>query len=358
LVSIRFGRRMLNDFKPRLEKLLADMVLVTEVSELAAEAELLVGAEQQHAEPTLAGVGKKRSMSWSNVNFSTDPYDSSSSEEEDGPVDLKRQSFQRSSSKKEPELERSGSGRILLKQLLDSWDEPVSKNKQQQEATLHDVLKFKRALAYMDNDFPFGEAYGPASDRNQSIQSSHGVYWNLIKFNPDKKMLDFDILSIVATDDFGATDETKMKRLKRLFPPDASNELSLLAFCQSCDAVYKKLRFFRASVSNSSAIDTALEGIVDGVFWFVLSLLLLSIMNFNPWPILVSITSLLVSVSFALGSSVSKYVEGVLLIAVRRPFDLGDRIIISEASQVDTTNAGLSWFVEGKPTLVMSFMRM
>ena len=181
------------------------------------------------------------------------------------------------------------------------------------------------------------------SDRNQSIASSHSVYWNLIKFTPETKMLSFEVLSIVATDEFGEVDETKMRRLKKMFPPDANNELSLLAFCQSCDAVYKKLRFFRASVSNSSAIDNALESIVDGVFWFILSLLLLSIMNFNPWPILVSITSLLVSVSFALGSSVSKYVEGVLLIAVRRPFDLGDRIIISDATKVDTTRAGLSW---------------
>ena len=42
---------------------------------------------------------------------------------------------------------------------------------------------------------------------------------------------------------------------------------------------------------------------------FVLGLLLLSFMQINPWTLLVSMTSLLVSVSFALGPSVSKYVE-------------------------------------------------
>lgn len=75
--------------------------------------------------------------------------------------------------------------------------------------------------------------------------------------------------------------------------------------------------------------------------------MLLSILQFNPYPILVSITSLLVSISFALGSSVSKYVEGILLIAIRRPFDLGDRIILAGAeSQHIDPGAPSSWFVE------------
>ena len=53
-VSIRFGRRMLNDFKPRLEKLLADMVLLTEISELSMEADMFASdikreSQQQHS---------------------------------------------------------------------------------------------------------------------------------------------------------------------------------------------------------------------------------------------------------------------------------------------------------------------
>jgi small-conductance mechanosensitive channel len=103
----------------------------------------------------------------------------------------------------------------------------------------------------------------------------------------------------------------------------------------------------QASVANASVIDNALEKILNIMFWFVLSLMLLSILQFNPYPILVSITSLLVSISFALGSSVSKYVEGILLIAIRRPFDLGDRIFLAgaESPHVDP-GAPSSWFVE------------
>ena len=103
----------------------------------------------------------------------------------------------------------------------------------------------------------------------------------------------------------------------------------------------------KASVKNASVIDDALENIFNILYWFALFLILLLMMNFNPWPWIVSITSLLVSLSFALGSSMSKYVEGVLLIAVRRPFDLGDRVIIGAAAEVDCPSPVLSWFVEG-----------
>jgi len=164
-----------------------------------------------------------------------------------------------------------------------------------------------------------------------------------------------------------------------VFHPDARNNLTLLAFVQvsmqfsaqsvfggaivrstgclltnflslrlqSCDTVYKRFRFFKASVSNASVIDNQLERIVNYFFWLIQGMMVLFIMQINPWPLLVSMTSLLVSVSFALGPSLSKYVEGILLIAVRRPFDLGDRILINSTESTDSAGGPMGWFVEG-----------
>ena len=117
---------------------------------------------------------------------------------------------------------------------------------------------------------------------------------------------------------------------------------------QACDQIYKRLRYFRASIRNSSVIDQVLERIANALFYFILSMSLSSLMQFNPWAFMVSITSLLVSFSFALGSSISKYVEGVLLIAVRRPFDLGDRIFMSSAEGINPLPdvSSNTWFVE------------
>ena len=54
----------------------------------------------------------------------------------------------------------------------------------------------------------------------------------------------------------------------------------------------------------------------------------MSVLQLNPWTLLVSLSTVLVSFAFALGPSAAKLIEGMIMIAVRRPFDLGDRISI------------------------------
>jgi hypothetical protein len=164
-------------------------------------------------------------------------------------------------------------------------------------------------LNFLDNDLPFGESFGTVRDRNDEIEGSHRIYYKLLKCSPEKKELPFEVLSWVSYDDKDIQDDGKLRALRRLFRPDARGHVSLLAFVQSCDMVYKRFRYFHASVVNASVIDDQLERIINCFFWLVLTMLLLSIMKINPWPLLLSMTSLLVSVSFALGPSVSKYVE-------------------------------------------------
>jgi small-conductance mechanosensitive channel len=160
------------------------------------------------------------------------------------------------------------------------------------------------------------------------------------------------VLALATCNEEGQIDADKKRIARRLFRPDAGGQITELAFIQSCDAIFKRLCFFRASVGNSSVIDKVLGNIVDWFYYFTLTMMLLSLLRFNPWALMVSLTSLLVSASFALGSSLSRYVEGILLIAVTRPYDLGDRIYIGPA---DTVSMGAgstvdvsshTWFVE------------
>ena len=127
-------------------------------------------------------------------------------------------------------------------------------------------------------------------------------------------------------------DERKAKELVKIFRPDKNDEISLLAFVQSCDSAYKKLRYLRASVGNSTLIDKVLENFFNGMFAFCLALGVMSVLNMNPWTLLVSTSTILVSFAFAFGPSAAQIIEGCIMIAVRRPFDLGDRISIADAS--------------------------
>ena len=100
----------------------------------------------------------------------------------------------------------------------------------------------------------------------------------------------------------------------------------------ACDAVYKKIRYLRAGVGNATLIDSVLENIFNSVFGFALVLTLMSILKLNPWTLLVSMSTVLVSFAFALGPSAAKLIEGMIMIAFRRPFDLGDRISIVDCT--------------------------
>jgi hypothetical protein len=204
----------------------------------------------------------------------------------------------------------------------------------------------------MDDSQAFGGAFGPAHNRDAVVRSADFVFRRLLTLSPESKTLPFEALEMLAHegDCDGPLDRSKLKTIKRMFRPDKENFLSLLDFVKACDGLYKKLRFFRASVGNASVIDHHLESIIDGVFYFVLLLALLSFTGLNAWSLLVSISTLSVSISFAVGSSASKYIEGILLIAVRRPYDLGDRIYMMDPSVINSDlGIMVSWFIEGKP---------
>lgn len=88
--------------------------------------------------------------------------------------------------------------------------------------------------------------------------------------------------------------------------------LDLVLSC-SLDHIYKRMRFLRASLSNASKIDTVLENIFNVIFYGLLGVTALSLLGYNPWPLLLSFSTLAVSFAFAFGTSVARMLEGILL---------------------------------------------
>lgn len=173
---------------------------------------------------------------------------------------------------------------------------------QENMVSIHDVLLFRRALSFMDAQFPFGVDFGPASNRDECVQSSTEIFDELCKLSSnDASRVEFSILALLAESENGERDDIKRVALHRLFRPPADGCLTKLMFVQSCDDLFRRLTYFRASVQNSSSLDQVLEGGINGLYYFVLAMFLLSVLRFHPWSLLVSITSLLVSCSFAFG---------------------------------------------------------
>lgn len=199
-----------------------------------------------------------------------------------------------------------------IKTMLDRWSEPINKLDKTDDASIADILEYRKALTYMDDAYPFSQAFGEASTRYQCIKSAQRTFGRFLRGNNSIK---FDVLSLALGENFDDPDAqilvegNKLKKMKALFRPDKHDEVNMIAFIQACDNVYKRLRFFRASVGNASVIDHVLEGIIDGLFNVFLAVIILLLMKFNPYPILVSMSTLMVSFAFAFGPSASRYIE-------------------------------------------------
>jgi hypothetical protein len=96
------------------------------------------------------------------------------------------------------------------------------------------ILEFRRALAYIDHDYPFSPAFGPARKREQCIASAQMVYEHL--HDPSSGTLTFKTLSALAVDEEdGKTDLAKIKSLIKLFRPERNGDISKLDFIKSVD---------------------------------------------------------------------------------------------------------------------------
>ncbi|CAB9520719.1 expressed unknown protein [Seminavis robusta] len=230
---------------------------------------------------------------------------------------------------------------------LDHWEEPETKGEKKALPSLHDILQFRKAMDFLENPYPFSVAFGPARTRRECIKSSVRCYRRLLRFVPGESVLDFNVIGdLLAYDENNNPLEKKALALVNLFLPEKDNVIHQLEFVRSVDAVYKSLRFLRASIINSTKIDTVLENVFDMVFNGILAIIVMTLLGLNPWPLLVSFSTVMVSFAFSFGPSCAKYIEGMLMIAIRRPYDIGDRITIISGESLTQPTPDDTWLVE------------
>lgn len=140
----------------------------------------------------------------------------------------------------------------MIMQLLDQWEEPersghgstvsgghthhasslifsskLLTQTQNERATISAVLRFRRALTFLRNEYPFSFAFGPADTRENCIESAQNVYRRLLMHTPGEEVLQFETLAMIAEDELGMIDQEKAKELMKLFRPDRKGNLTV-----------------------------------------------------------------------------------------------------------------------------------
>ena len=128
-------------------------------------------------------------------------------------------------------------------------------------------------------------------------------------------------------------EETPVEELERafaLFDVHGEGFVTAEAFRAFALALLADLQALRSSLDGSSqSAVAAVGGLATVAFAAVVLLLLLLIWGVELGSVLIPLSTVLVSGSFAVGPTLSSVVQALLLVLVVRPYDVGDRVTLS-----------------------------
>lgn len=274
VVGLYLGRATFSHYGEPLANAMSKMLLVGEVAAFAKDIERVAAVR---------GVGTTGKIIQDNAAIHGLIF-RSSDEDENETVNSSRRKLENSTrsldlSQRDPLTEKlQYSEKIRLMQLLEQWEEPTQHDDRSgnESASISAVLRFRKALTFIQKKFPFGKEFGSADTRAACIESAQDVYRRLMMATPGEDILSFETIAFMSLKDDGTIDQAKVKTLIKLFRPDRKGNLSLLDFCKSVDAIYKEFRFLGATIQNSSQIDRAFEHIVNAIFYIVVFCIILS----------------------------------------------------------------------------------
>lgn len=216
VLALYLGRRTVMHFNTELEKVFAKMIMIGDIANLAKEIEnkhevfrgttgspdddeKLVRFREIIMNDSYSSVeGSPRKTSPSRTGdrkILAEPSGSVASSKggtpeitqgvkkigEDSP--MSRESKQRSSMPDSTASEGGGgkqhvyssSPTVKLMNLLEEWEEPELSSSSNSNATVKDLVNFRKAVSYMDDRCPFSHAFGLANTRELTISSAQQV---------------------------------------------------------------------------------------------------------------------------------------------------------------------------------------
>jgi hypothetical protein len=84
---------------------------------------------------------------------------------------------------------------------------------QDEDVTISAVLKFRKALFFIQKEFPFSYSFGAASSREECVASAQKVYERLVLHKIERDYLHFETLALLALDSKGRVDADKARQL-------------------------------------------------------------------------------------------------------------------------------------------------
>jgi len=120
------------------------------------------------------------------------------------------------------------------------------------------------------------------------------------------------------------------KRAFQSFSITRSSKISRVEMRQALRLFFRERDNLTRSLNNFDNLARVVKTLINFVFWVIMSLVVLLVMRFAVQELLLTFATLLVSVSFALGTSIRNLVESLIFLLVNKPYDVGDRVQIGD----------------------------
>ncbi|KAG7354823.1 mechanosensitive ion channel [Nitzschia inconspicua] len=361
LIGFYQGRKTFLTYAEDLSDVMTKILLVSEVANLSARVENEFFEDADDGNPTSDNLNRRASTAGIDdaarrLNRDLEDEEEEKDGESSSHYTTKSQPLNPSKNKKFKTLVISendknyATGRLSqsqkrrIERLLGNWEEPEKESVLTDSVSIGAILQFRTSLSKLNTSFPFSYAFGRADTRDSCIESSQELYLRLLGATRDQK-LHFNILGLVALQRDGTLDQEKLKSLIKVFRPGRDGNLGLVDFVKSVDAVYKEMKLLRASVRSSQKIDQSFEWIFNILFFVVTMVIVMSILGLDPLALFVSVSTFVLAFSFMISRASSNYFEGLLFILCRRPYDIGDRIVIQNCEADTAWGGSTDWIV-------------
>ena len=217
-------------------------------------------------------------------------------------------------------------------QFLTPWVEPQGRRKGKNFAAVSgkEIIEFRQALTVVTKSYFFSASFGPVESRDQCMKSAELLFRRLVKLMGDDVLVDnseddqepslqfYNLTQWLYKGCLKASEQQNAADMMDLFLPDHKGRVTLSAFLTGIDAVYRKVRLLESSVENHSHVDKSYEKVINFIFYFLMGCVALAIMGMNPLVFILSLSTLLVSFAFMIGSAASQQFEGILMVLVRK----------------------------------------
>jgi small-conductance mechanosensitive channel len=100
--------------------------------------------------------------------------------------------------------------------------------------------------------------------------------------------------------------------------------------------IYNQWKYFNNTLSRQNSVSRAVKVLTSIFFWFIMLIIALEIFDIPSQTVLVPMLTLIVSISFAVGPIISRFISSLIFVIFMYPYEVGDKISIKNVNNGNT----------------------